>query len=84
MSVLQKQVKQLLNGLPDDNLEFSLDMIQCFMKPYEPREESNTSTSIKNNVHRLGSMDGQNLVAPGYDIDECNDEIAEMFGVSGQ
>ena len=84
MSTLQKQVIQSLNGLSDDNLKFLLDMIQRFMKPTESREEINTSTSVKNNIHRLGSLEGQNLVASGYDIDECNDEIAEMFGVSGQ
>lgn len=84
MSTLRKQVIQSLNGLSDDNLKFLLDMIQRFMKPAESREEINTSTSVKNNIRRLGSLKGQNLVASGYDIDECNDEIAEMFGVSGK
>ncbi len=84
MSTLRKQVIQSLNGLSDDNLKFLLDMIQRFMKPTESREEINTRTSVKNNIRRLGSLEGQNLVASGYDIDECNDEIAEMFGVSGK
>lgn len=84
MSTLQKQVIQSLNGLSDDNLKFLLDMIQRFIKPAESREEINTGTSVKNNIRSLGSLEGQNLVASGYDIDECNDEIAEMFGVSGK
>ncbi len=32
-------------------------------------------------MSRIGSLEGQNLVDADYDIDECNDEIAEMFGV---
>lgn len=36
----------------------------------------------ENNIHRIGSLKGQNLIDADYDIDECNDEIAEMFGVS--
>lgn len=29
---------------------------------------------------RIGSLEGQNLIVADYDIDECNGEIAEMFG----
>ena len=29
---------------------------------------------------RLGSMKGQKFIADGHDIDECNDEIARLFG----
>ena len=29
----------------------------------------------------LGSMKGQKFIADGHDIDECNDEIARLFGV---
>lgn len=30
-------------------------------------------------IRRIGSLEGQDLVDVNYDIDECNDEIAEMF-----
>ena len=30
---------------------------------------------------KSGSLEGQDLTDADYDIDECNDEIAEMYGV---
>ncbi len=82
MSTLQSQVIQSLNGLSDDNLQFLLDMIQCFMRPAEAGEEnlSKEMTDGKK-MRKIGSLEGQDLVDADYDIDECNDEIAEMFGV---
>ena len=82
MSTLQRQVIQSLNGLSDDNLKFLLDMIQRFMKPAESGEKNlNKATMGRNSIRRIGSLEGQNLIDADYDIDECNDEIAEMFGV---
>lgn len=82
MSILQKQVIQSLNGLSDDNLRFLLDMIQRFMKPAEAREENPVeSATVKSSIRRIGSLEGLNLIDADYDIDECNDEIADMFGV---
>lgn len=82
MSTLQMQVIQSLNGLSDDNLQFLLDMIQRFMKPAEAGEKtSNKVTADGSSTRRIGSLEGQNLIDADYDIDECNDEIAEMFGV---
>ena len=82
MSTLQRQVIQSLNGLSDDNLKFLLDMIQRFMKPDEARVGTlEIATPDGNSVRRIGSLEGQNLIDADYDIDECNDEIAEMFGV---
>lgn len=82
MSILQKQVIQSLNGLSDDNLLFLLDMIQRFMKP-DTAKESNigTAETAESCIRRIGSLEGQDLVDMNYDIDECNEEIAEMFGV---
>ena len=82
MSILQRQVIQSLNGLSDDNLRFLLEMIQRFMKPSENKEESVDKLVMnKNIVRRIGSLEGQDLIDADYDIDECNDDIAEMFGV---
>lgn len=82
MSILQKQVIQSLDGLSDDNLQFLLDMILRFMKPDKIEEDHNDKlVIIKDNIHRIGSLEGQDLIDADYDIDECNDEIAEMFGV---
>jgi hypothetical protein len=83
MSTLQTQVIQSLNGLSDDNLSFLLDMIQRFMKPAQAMENDTNAQRMRGNVkRRIGSLEGQDLIAADYDIDECNGEIAEMFGVS--
>lgn len=82
MSTLQRQVIQSLNGLSDDNLRFLLDMIQRFMKPSEANEKSLSEAATSGSgIRRIGSLEGQNLIDADYDIDECNGEIAEMFGV---
>lgn len=82
MSILQKHVIQSLDGLSDDNLQFLLDMILRFIKPDKIEEDHNDKlVIIKDNIHRIGSLEGQDLIDADYDIDECNGEIAEMFGV---
>ena len=82
MSILQREVIQSLDGLSDDNLSFLLEMIQRFMKSSEKKEENVNELAInKKTVRRIGSLEGQDLIDADYDIDECNDEIAEMFGV---
>ena len=82
MSTLQREVIQSLNGLSEDNLKFLLDMIQRFMKPAETGEQTlNSATMDRNSIRRIGSLEGKDLIDADYDIDECNDEIAAMFGV---
>ena len=82
MSTLQREVIQSLNGLSDDNLKFILDMIQRFMKPSGAGENTlNGAATDRKGIRRIGSLEGQDLIDADYDIDECNDEIAEMFGV---
>ena len=81
MSILQRKVIQSLDGLSDDNLSFLLEMIQRFMKSSEKKENVNELAINKKIVRRIGSLEGQDLIDADYDIDECNDEIAKMFGV---
>ena len=45
-------------------------MIQRFMKP--ANEPKITGSAIR----KIGSLEGQDLIDPDYDIDECNDEIS--------
>ncbi len=83
MSILRKQVIQSLNGLSEDNLQFLLDLIQRFMKPTKIEEKNNDKSAIfKDGIRRIGSLEGQDLIDADYDIDECNGEISEMFGVN--
>ena len=57
-------------------------MIERFMKPSENKEENVDELAMsKKIVRRIGSLEDQDLIDADYDIDECNDEIAEMFGV---
>ena len=82
MSTLQRRVIQSLNGLSDDNLQFLLDMIQRFMKHAEVGEKNlSRTTTDRKSIHRIGSLEGQKLIDADYDIDECNGDVAEMFGV---
>lgn len=78
MSTLQNQVIQSIEDLSDDSLKFILDMIQRFVKPAENQSMQSTKKTEK---RKLGILKGKKLIADGYDLDECNDEIAEMFGV---
>lgn len=78
MSALQNQVVQSLEGLSDDSLEFILDMIQRFVKP---ADNQIIQTVTRKKGRKLGILKGQTLIADGYDLDECNDEITDMFGV---
>jgi len=84
MSTLQKQITQSLEGLSDDSLSFILEMIQRFVMPAESKS-LNTEHGVdeRERKRRLGSMKGQKFIADGHDIDECNDEIASLFGVDG-
>ena len=74
MSALENQIMQSLNGLSDDSLGFILDLIQRFVKPAEAKSGSQATG------RRLGSMKGQKFIADGHDIDDYDDEIAQMFG----
>lgn len=79
MSTLQKQIVQSIEGLSDDSLKFILDMIQRFVKP---AENQFTESAVQGKKRKLGILKGKKLIADGYDLDECNDEIAKMFGVN--
>ena len=81
MSTLQNQIMQSLEGLSDDSLRFILDMIQRFVMPAESKSMNiNYDVAKQEKKRRLGSMKGQKFIADGHDIDECNDEIARLFG----
>lgn len=82
MSTLQNQITQSLEGLSDDSLRFILDMIQRFVMPAESKSMSiDYDVAKQEKKRRLGSMKGQKFIVDGHDLDECNDEIAKMFGV---
>jgi hypothetical protein len=69
MSVLKDQAVELLDILPDDRVEIIIRVMQGFITPVSD-----------SNSKRIGVAKGKFDVPD--DIDECNDEIAEMFGVN--
>ncbi len=83
MTTLQNQITQSLDGLSDDSLRFILEMIQRFVLPAEAKDRNINYDAVaaQGTKRRLGSMKGQKFIADGHDLDECNDEIAKMFGV---
>ena len=76
MSALENQIMQSLNGLSEDSLTFILEMIQRFVKPADAKASGQTTD------RRLGSMKGQKFIADGHEIDDYDDEIAQMFGAA--
>ncbi len=44
--------------------------------------EKNSVNNSKKSGIKLGLFNGMKYIAEGHGIDECNDEIAEMFGVN--
>lgn len=73
MSIIQEQAVEMISLLPDDRVEVIIEVMKGFMKPLEDRRNSPKNT-------RIGVAKGK-FVVPD-DIDDCNDEIAEMFGVN--
>lgn len=73
MLTLQEQIVQKVSGLPEDKLQFLLEMIEHFI---EPDYTEKRTTVISN---RIGIAKGQNLYDDDYDFDEMNFEIAKLF-----
>lgn len=76
MSELESRVIKSIGGLSDDKLRALLIFIENFSTSPEKQKASD-----KPKARTLGVMKGQKLIADGYDIDECNDEVAQLFGV---
>lgn len=82
MSALQSQVLQSIDGMSDDNLEFLLEVIRR-ITPSGTIPDGQEQRLEGDNRRVLGVAKGHRFFADGYDLDDCNDEIADMFGVEG-
>jgi hypothetical protein len=85
MSALQIEALQYVKYIPemtDDKLRILIDTFQKLVTPAESAQQKNEALPQKK--RKLGSLSGMKLIADGYDIDECNEEIAKMFGVAEQ
>lgn len=85
MSALQVEALQYVKYIPemtDDKLRILIDTFQKLVTPAESPQQKNEALSQKK--RKLGSMKGLKFIADGHDLDECNDEIARMFGVADE
>ena len=81
MSELQRQVREMIEEMPEENLRVLVNFMQIFVQPNN-RPLTNAH-SAKKASKRIGVAEGEALYAPDYDIDEYNGEIAKMFGAIG-
>lgn len=81
MSTLQMEFMETIEGLSDDTMRILLEVIKQVVLPLDNKENIGNSSENKSKPRRMGSLKGQRLISEGYDIDECNGEIAKMFGV---
>lgn len=75
MSTLEANL-ELLSTIPEEyqeEIQHFLITNFCSENPYKP---------LSKNGIKLGLFNGMKYIAEGRDIDECNNEIAELFGVN--
>lgn len=78
MSELQKQVMEIIEEMPEENLKVLVNFMQIFV---QPKNKALSTANSNKTSKRIGIAEGEELYAPDYDIDEYNGEIAKMFGV---
>lgn len=79
MSQLQKQAMDIIEQMPEENLRVLVHFMQIFIQSHN--KPLTDTYSGKKASKRIGIAEGEELCAPDYDIDEYNEEIAQMFGV---
>ncbi len=80
------QVSDMLNTLEKEDYEMAISYIQ-FLSDKRKKErkisiERDYVDDSGTKGIKLGLFNGMKYIADGHDIDECNDEIAELFGVN--
>lgn len=78
MSALQSQVYELIGQLSDNKMQLVIEIMKNFLSGAEEK-----SISRRKGRRQIGLFMGEKYLADNTDIDEYNDEIAEMFGVNG-
>ncbi len=86
MASIASQVSDMLNTLEKEDYEMAISYIQFLSdkrkKERETGIERDYASDSGTNGIKLGLFNGMKYIADGHDIDECNDKIAEMFGVN--
>ena len=79
MSELQRQVMDIIEEMPEEDLKVLVNFMQIFIQPNnKPLADAHSAGKA---LKRIGIAEGEELYAPDYDIGEYNGEIAKMFGV---
>jgi len=82
MSAWEVQLLESVDGMSEVYRQPLLEIIRIFRETTELKGESDNQTkACSAKKRKLGIAKGKTLIADGYDFDECNDEIAQMFGV---
>lgn len=78
MSELQKQAMEIIEEMPEENLEVLVKFMQIFIQPQNKFSVQTDTHFIKKTSKRIGIAEGEELYAADYDIDEYNEEIAKI------
>ena len=76
MSTLQLQLYDMIGQLSDNKAQLIIEVIKNFVQTPDV-----THSSIDRPQRCIGLYKDEKFLADGYDIDDCNDEIAALFGV---
>ncbi len=69
----------ILDTLEKEDYEMAISYIQFLS---DKRQKERSAGDSGTNGIKLGLFNGMKYIADGHDIDECNEEIAELFGVN--
>lgn len=83
MSTLQSELMRETSTLSDESIRIVLDYVRTFIVPFDHTKRGIGKAADDGEKRKLGIFKDEKLLSEGYDFDESNDEIAEMFGASG-
>lgn len=83
MSTLQNELMRETSTLSDESIKIVLDYVRTFIVPFDHTKRGINKATNGGEKRKLGIFKSEMLLSEGYDFDESNDEIAEMFGVGG-
>lgn len=83
MSTLDMQIMKNIETLPDSLKRPVLDLILSLQNSLRSDgvEVARPADSTPGR-RKLGIAKGRKFLADGYDFDSCNDEVAQLFGVT--
>ena len=77
MSALQLQAYELMGKLSDNKLQLIIEIMNNFINTTD-----DSNNEVKKEKRPIGMFASEKFLADNYNIDDDNDEISAMFGVS--